>query len=122
MNLEASFLFATNSYELSADGQEYLNAFMDVYVSVVMKEEYSAYVSSIIVEGHTDTSGTYSYNMTLSQNRADTVANHCIAQYAQMAGIIRATGCSYDFPVYNADGSVNMAASRRVTFRFELTA
>lgn len=118
--LEANFLFATDSYDLTQDGQEYLNTFVDVYTSVVLRDEYKHYISSIIIEGHTDTSGSYSYNKTLSQHRADAVASHCIARNGQIASIIEASGCSFDYPVYNEDGSVNMAASRRVTFRFAL--
>jgi chemotaxis protein MotB len=116
--LEESFLFATNSYELSAEGKKYLDSFMNVYTSVVLKEEYSSYIAQIVVEGHTDTSGSYSLNQTLSQNRADAVAQHCIAQNPQIKDIMQAIGCSYDYPVYNEDGTVNMDASRRVTFSF----
>ena len=116
--LEASFMFDTNSYQLSADGQKYLDSFMNVYTSVVLKEEYSAYISKIVVEGHTDTQGSYSLNQKLSENRANAVAQRCIANNPKIASIIEAVGFSYDYPVYNDDGSVNMAASRRVTFSF----
>lgn len=120
VSLDNNFLFATDSYELSAEGQDYLNRFVGVYTSVVLREEYAAFVSGVLVEGHTDTSGSYAYNLTLSQNRADAVAQQCIAQDARMADIIQAYGCSYDYPVYDANGAVDMAASRRVTFRFML--
>ena len=118
VSLEASFMFETGSYELSADGKEYLDKFMNVYTSVVMKEEYAAYISKIIVEGHTDTAGSYSTNLTLSKNRADAVKQQCISSNPKIANVIEAVGYAYDYPVYNEDGSVNMAASRRVTFSF----
>lgn len=120
--VEANFLFATGSYEISQEGQDYLKKFVDIYTSVVMKAEYAKYMAGIVIEGHTDTSGSYSLNQTLSQNRADAVAQCCIAQNPAIKDIIQATGCSYDYPVYNADGTVNMAQSRRVTFRFLLAA
>lgn len=116
--LEASFMFATGSYELSADGKKYLDSFMNVYTSVVLKEEYAAYISKIVVEGHTDTAGSYATNQTLSQNRADAVAKHCIAGNPKIKDVIEAIGYSYDYPIYNDDGTVNMAASRRVSFSF----
>lgn len=116
--LEASFLFATNSYELSAEGKTYLDKFVDAYSSVVFKDDYSDYISRIVVEGHTDTKGSYSMNQKLSQNRADTVAQQCISRNSKMANIVQSVGCSYDYPVYKADGTVDMDASRRVTFRF----
>ena len=122
IDLEASFLFGTDSYEFSADGQAYVDAFMDVYISVVMKEDYAAFVSNIVVEGHTDTAGSYSYNKELSQKRAESVASRCTDRNPQMANMIRSEGYSYDYPVYNDDGSVNMEKSRRVTFSFVLGA
>jgi len=119
--LEANFLFDVNSYELSEDGKEYLDTFTDIYTAVVLNEDYSAYISRIVVEGHTDTNGSYSLNQTLSQNRADAVAQRCISRNAAIENVIEANGCAYDYPVYNDDGTVNMDASRRVTFRFVLT-
>lgn len=118
ITLESNFLFGTDSYELSADGKAYLDAFTDVYTSVVLSDKYSAYISGIVVEGHTDTNGNYKYNQTLSQKRADAVSSHCINRNSKIAGYMQSIGCSYDYPVYNNDGTVNMAASRRVTFRF----
>lgn len=118
ITLEASFLFATNSYELSQEGQKYLDSFMGVYTSVIMKEEYLSCISRILVEGHTDISGSYSHNLKLSQNRADAVKQRCVESNPQIASIIEAIGRSYDYPVYNDDGTVNMDASRRVTFSF----
>jgi len=119
--LEANFLFDSDSYALSDSGKEYLNTFVDVYTSVVLEGEHSAYVAGVVIEGHTDTSGTYSYNQTLSQNRADAVATQCISRNSSIASVIQTSGCSYDYPVYNEDGTVNMEKSRRVTFRFLLT-
>jgi len=122
VELEASFLFDTDSYALSDSGKEYLDAFVEVYSSVVLGGEYSGFVSRIIVEGHTDTSGSYSYNQTLSQNRAEAVTECCIGKNAAMEDLMEAVGYSYDYPVYNSDGTVNMEASRRVSFRFMLAA
>lgn len=118
VTLEATFLFATNSSEVSPDGQDYLNRFIDVYTSVVLDGTYGDYISNIIVEGHTDTSGSYSLNQTLSEDRANAVADHCITLNPALINVIQTKGCSYDFPIYNTDGSVNMERSRRVTFSF----
>ncbi len=119
--LEANFLFDTSSYELSQEGQAYLDKFVDAYASVVLREDYTDCISRIVVEGHTDTKGSYSMNQTLSQNRADAVAQRCISRNPQMENIVQAVGCAYDYPIYNDDGTVNMEKSRRVNFRFVLT-
>ena len=111
-----------DGYELSDKGKEYVNSFMKVYTSVVMREEYAPYVSKIVVEGHTDPRGSYSHNMTLSQNRANAVHTQCVDHTPAIASILSAQGCGYDYPVYNDNGSINMDRSRRVTFRFVLQA
>ena len=77
-------------------------------------------------EGHTDTSGSYDYNLELSQKRADAVLNFCLsdeagldAAYVQaLSQLLTAKGYSYDYPVYDENGEVDMDASRRVSFRF----
>lgn len=120
VTLESSFLFATNSAELSAEGQAYLNGVLDVYTAVLMSDAYSGYISSIMIEGHTDTAGSYSSNQVLSEQRAASVANHCLSRTPALSDVIQTKGCSYDYPIYNADGTVDMASSRRVTFRFIL--
>ncbi len=120
VTLESSFLFATNSAELSAEGQAYLNGVLDVYSAVLMSDAYSGYISSIMIEGHTDTAGSYSSNQVLSEQRAASVATHCLGRNPALASVIQTKGCSYDYPIYNADGTVDMAKSRRVTFRFIL--
>lgn len=120
VTLESSFLFATNSAELSAEGQAYLNGVLDVYSAVVMSDAYSGYIAGIVIEGHTDIAGSYSSNLILSEQRAASVANHCLDRNPTLASVIQTKGCSYDYPIYNDDGSVNMDKSRRVTFRFIL--
>lgn len=121
VSMDASILFASGDYTLSDAGKAYLDGFLDVYTAVVLSDAYAGCVSEIVIEGHTDTDGTYDYNMTLSENRAGAVADYCIAKNGNLESIISTKGYSYDNPVYNEDGSVDMAASRRVTFRFVLT-
>ena len=91
----------------------------DLILSVDGERVYNQGNVSMLMGLNTD--GTYDYNMTLSENRAGAVADYCIAKNGNLASIISTKGYSYDNPVYNEDGSVDMAASRRVTFRFVLT-
>lgn len=124
--LDNTFLFAVNEYELSEEGKAFLAKFLQVYAGVVFNEKYADFISRIVVEGHTDTSGEHAYNLELSQKRADSVLNYCLsdeigidAAYAQtLVQMLSAKGYSYDYPVYNENGEVDMDASRRVSFRF----
>lgn len=121
VSMDASILFASGDYTLSDAGKAYLDGFIDVYTAVILSDAYSGCVSEIVIEGHTDTDGAYDYNLTLSENRANAVAEYCVGRNANLESIISTKGYSYDNPVYNEDGTVDMAASRRVTFRFVLT-
>lgn len=126
ITLDSAVLFALDSSELSAEGQEFLKQFLKVYADVVFKEEYTGFVSKIMVEGHTDPQGTYEKNLVLSQERADAVMNWCVSadnglaaqQTASIAPLMEAVGYSYDYPIYDESGNVDNAASRRVAFRF----
>ena len=125
--LDSTVFFDVNSNNIKASGQELLNRFVPIYLSVLMRPEYRDFVGEIVIVGHTDTAGSYISNLKLSQNRALSVAEFCL----QMPGLtpeerlllqelLTAQGRSYSDPVYNADGSVNMEASRRVEFKFRL--
>ena len=119
-------MFGVDESAVSEDGKAFLQKFMDIYTSIVFNEKYNGFVSSIAVEGHTDTQGTYEHNMELSEARANSVKDYCIsaecgvdaAYFDSLQTMLQAVGYSYDRPVYQDNGEVDMAASRRVSFRF----
>ena len=122
-------LFDSGKNELKQSGKALLNAFIPVYIRTLMSEENDDYVAEIIIEGHTDTDGTYLNNLALSQERALAVVSYCLSgemtglSYAEkevLQSIITANGRSYSDPVYAADGTVDKEASRRVVFKFRM--
>ena len=129
ITLDSSILFETEEYDLSEAGMDFLREFVPIYINVLESPEFKDYVSEIIIEGHTDTDGTYLYNLELSQQRALAVASFCLdednevlspAGLANLREILTANGRSFSDPIYNADGTINMDASRRVEFKFRL--
>ncbi|MFH1880326.1 MAG: OmpA family protein [Bacillota bacterium] len=125
--LESNVFFDYNSDTIKEEGRQFLNRFIPVYLSVLLSDEYADYLGEIVIEGHTDTSGTYLYNLELSQERALSVAKFCLQmesltekQQALMYDILTAKGRSYSDPVYDAQGNVDMDASRRVEFKFRM--
>ena len=68
LNMPGNVTFATNSSDISADFYDVLNS-----VALVLNEFDKTYVDVI---GHTDSTGSVQYNMTLSQRRADSVAGY----------------------------------------------
>lgn len=127
ITLDSTVFFETASSTIKEDGKTMLNQFIPVYLSVLLQDKYKDYLGQIIIEGHTDTSGSYIMNLELSQNRALSVVKYCLemngltdAQREMLRSILTAQGRSYSNPIYNADGTVNMNQSRRVEFKFSL--
>lgn len=125
--LDSAVFFETGSYEIKAEGKALLEQFIPVYLGVLLQDKYRDYLGEIIIEGHTDITGEYFRNLELSQNRALSVSKYCLQmasltdeQRSLLRDILTATGRSFSDPVYNADGTVNLDASRRVEFKFSL--
>lgn len=125
--LDSAIFFDSNKNTVKPEGQDLLRQFIPVYLGVLMRDEYRDFVGEIIIEGHTDTSGSYMTNLKLSQDRALSVAEFCLnldtlgfMQKEQFKDLMTVKGRSYSDPIYNADGTVNMNASRRVEFKFRL--
>lgn len=127
IQLDSAVFFETGSYKIKEEGRALLDEFIPVYLGVLLKDEYSDYLGEIIIEGHTDSTGSYLNNLELSQNRALAVAKYCLQmpsltdeQRTLLRKILTATGRSNSSPVYNEDGTENLDASRRVEFKFSL--
>ena len=111
-------------------GERFIDRFLPVYLDVLFSDEYRVYVSEIIIEGHTDSLGTYIDNLELSQQRALAVASYVLDdgyraisadQKRQLRTVATANGRSFSDPVLDANGNEDMDASRRVVFKFRLT-
>jgi len=64
--------FDTEKYNINAKSQQTLNKLADIF------KEYPD--SNILVEGHTDSTGSETYNLTLSKNRAQAVTSYLTSQ------------------------------------------
>ena len=73
LNIGGNALFATNSAELTGDGEAAL-------ADLVAKLRDMQEITSIDVTGHTDNRGSVEYNQGLSEQRAQTVANYITTQ------------------------------------------
>ena len=125
--LDSAVFFETGSSEIRQEGKDLLDRFIPVYLDVLLRDQYSDYLGEIIIEGHTDSDGTYTSNLKLSQERALSVAQYCLemdglsgSMKNKLQDILTATGRSESDLIYNADGSENKEASRRVEFKFRL--
>ncbi|NLG24489.1 MAG: OmpA family protein [Clostridiales bacterium] len=126
---DSEMMFDKNKSVLKDEGKAFLSAFIPGYLDVLLSDESRPFVSQIIVEGHTDTDGSFALNMNLSQQRAGAVLNYilsddftAITQLAKrrLREIITVNGRAYNDPVYDAAGRVDKDASRRVVIKFRL--
>ncbi|MEJ8803256.1 OmpA family protein [Pontibacter sp. H249] len=105
VNFDSGILFAVNSAELSA------NAKRDIEKLAKTLKEYEG--TNVIVEGHTDNTGSYELNQKLSERRAQSVAN-----YAKSLGVeasrLQAKGYSYDQPIADNTTAEGRSQNRRV--------
>ena len=123
--MNSTVLFGGDSAELTAEGKAFLNKFIKAYTSIIYDEKYGGFILKTMVEGHiAPVSGTtYEGGMPLSEKRAKNVMDYCMSSEtgvdtSKLASTMETVGYSQSKPVYDADGNVDIAASRRVSFRF----
>lgn len=129
ITFSSDVLFEYNSSTLTDNSKQTLQEIIPMYLGVLLQDSYRSYVAEIIIEGHTDTIGSYQSNMVLSYQRADAVAQFCMEprnglaedKIAQLQRLLTVNGRSFSNPVYlNPSLDVNMDASRRVEIKFRL--
>ena len=79
-------------------------------VALVLKEFTK---TNIRIGGHTDSTGSDSYNQTLSERRASSVGQFLIAQ-GVMAGRVSTSGYGKRYPIASNDNAAGRQANRRV--------
>lgn len=121
--------FDYNEYKLKDTGKKYLKQFIPQYIKVLLDDKNKDYISEIIIEGHTDKTGSYMYNLELSQKRAFEVAKYVLSdefseisreEKEKLRSILTANGRSYSYAIVDGDGEIVAEKSRRVEFKFRL--
>lgn len=129
ITFSSDVLFRYNSATLTEASKSTLKEIIPMYLGVLLQDNFRPYIAEIIIEGHTDTDGDYQSNMTLSYNRANSVARFCMnasnglseTQIEQLQKLLTVNGRSYSNPIYQMNSTeVDMAASRRVEIKFRL--
>ncbi|AOM83539.1 OmpA family protein [Salisediminibacterium beveridgei] len=119
--------FDLDDTEVSETGVDYLEQFIPQYIGILLSPQFREQIGQIIVEGHTDTQGSYIYNLNLSQNRALSVVEIILDddftdfQHSDvLRSIMTANGRSFSEPIKDDEGEVIADESRRVEFKFRL--
>ena len=132
ITFSSDVLFNYNSAVLTDASKQTLRETIPMYLGVLLRDEYQDYIAEIIIEGHTDTVGSYLSNQQLSYNRANS-ARFCLdsgnglneTEIARLQQVLTVNGRSFSNPVYTAEApgaelQVDMDASRRVEIKFRL--
>lgn len=129
ISFSSDVLFRYGSANLTDASKATLTEIIPMYLDVLLQDQYRDYIAEIIIEGHTDTDGSYQHNMDLSSERASSVARYILdsnnglsqAKVEQLQSMLTINGRSYSSPIYVAGtGEIDMAASRRVEIKFRL--
>lgn len=120
--LPSEVLFDTNSFTLKAQAKENLKTILTQYFDNILKDENILNsIENIVIEGHTDSAGSYIYNLDLSQKRAYAVMSfiHSFYKDPRLQKLLMASGRSYS-DVITKDGKEDKEASRRIEIKFNI--
>ena len=120
VQMDNNVLFALDKSKLTDEGKAYLDQFLAAYVPVISGAIEEGKVSTIVVEGYTDSAGDEAYNLKLSEERAQTVADYIKAGYPELANVIEVVGNGENNLILDGEGKEDAAASRRVEVRYVL--
>jgi chemotaxis protein MotB len=118
--------FELDRADISPAGDAFLRVFIPKLSAVVCSPRFSQEVNSIIVEGHTDSSGTARHNWDLSQKRSMSVVRASLdilddggmrQEKTAFLRLLSATGRGSAELVKDASGAENTRMSRRVIFK-----
>jgi chemotaxis protein MotB len=124
LRLASNILFDKGSATLKDGAKTELKANFIEYASTLIENKNIAeHLDKIIIEGHSDSDGSYLYNLNLSQKRAFAVMNYLLTlEYIKQNNIkekLVASGRSY-LDAIQVNGLEDKDASRRIEVKFRL--
>lgn len=119
----SNILFNQGEYKLKPTAKRYLKQTLSLYFDTLLKDKNIVkYIDTIVIEGHTNSDGSYMYNLNLSQKRAFAVMEFMYREFPRnrvlLQKYITASGRSYSEPVVDKNGKEDKDASRRIEVKF----
>jgi len=124
LRLSSNILFDKGSALLKPESQDKIKEAFEKYIGELLtNKDIKSHLDRIIVEGHTDSDGTYLRNLELSQERAFEVMTYILSldfsKKHNLKSLITATGRSY-LDIIKVNGIEDKDASRRIDIKFRL--
>jgi len=121
--------FPLDRADISPNGELFLRSFIPKLSKIVCSQKFAKDINSIVVEGHTDSSGTAQHNWDLSQKRSMSVVRTSLGvlnmddteeEKMSFLRLLSASGRGSAELVTSAAGEENAALSRRVVFKIRV--
>lgn len=125
IKFSSNILFEQNEFVLKESSKKDLNTIFKKYIdTLLLDEEIKQHIDQITIEGHTNSDGSYLYNLELSQKRALEVMKFLYASNPKQAPLFReyisASGRSYANILKDKNGIEDKDASRRIEIKFRI--
>lgn len=116
--LSEGVFFDLGSAEIKPESQPVLEQLVQVFGTFLYDSENAQYVDSIVISGHTDSTGNAMENRSLATDRANSVLNYMLTQYGgalePYAEYFCAAGYGATRPVADNYTEAGRAANRRI--------
>ncbi len=124
LRLASNILFGSGQSTLKPEAKVALKQAFEEYIgALVTNPKIKPHLDKIIIEGHTDSVGSYIYNLNLSQKRALAVMEYLLTleftTQHNIRPLMTASGRAY-LDAVMVDGVENKNASRRIEIKFRL--
>ncbi len=124
IRFSSNILFNQGSAKLKPEAKKELKKLLGKYIAALLEDQkVRKYIDTIIIEGHTNSDGSYLYNLNLSQQRALAVMEFLYKEFPKKRALLRhyltASGRSFSQPVMK-NGKEDKDASRRIEIKFRI--
>ncbi len=125
IKLSANILFDEGKSDLKENSKQALKKAVYSYFNTILENEnINKHIDKIIIEGHTNSKGSFLYNLDLSQKRAYSVMEFLFSmnfeKKSKLKKLLLASGRSFLDPVLDKNGQENINKSRRIEIKFNL--
>ncbi|MBK1971516.1 OmpA family protein [Campylobacter sp. TTU-622] len=120
--LPAEILFDRDSYILKNEAKSNLKKILNEYFNAILNDpSILNNIENIIIEGHSDSDGSYIYNLDLSQKRAYEVMSfiYTFNKDPRLQKLLMASGRSFSDPIIK-NGIEDKELSRRIEIKFSI--
>ncbi|MDO4361244.1 MAG: OmpA family protein [Eubacteriales bacterium] len=116
--LSEGVFFDLGSSQIKAGSEPVLSQLVQVFGAFLSNSENAKYVDSIVISGHTDSTGTAAENRVLSTDRANSVLNYLLTAHNGALGAYSQYFCAAGYgatrPVADNGTDAGRAANRRI--------